>query len=821
MRDEELFKYFFDELPDPAAITDEHGTIVKYNFAYSSLIKKQKFKNLSELGIDGLPDPVKALSGKIILNNQSFNYTLKALRETTSFLFILKETLEASDNLDLLNHQIRLALKGANAGWYIADLEKGKAEWDDKTAEIVGITYHEGIAVDKEDLLSFIHPEDREKISYNLTRKNEDYLDYTFRIITARNQTRYVNSFASVLRDKEGNTQKLIGVNFDITDRVLTEIKLKESEERYRFLSESLPHIIWRALPDGRLDYVNTIGRKITGKSKSQLYGHKWISIIHKEDEEDVRTKWSASIRNKKDYFNYQRMKIADGSYHWFNVTGRPKMDDAKKVLFWVGICVDVQETKEYEQRLNLAIESANQGIYDWNLQTNEVNLNHVFWTITGYHSAELPSDASALFNKIVHPGDLPAIHEYPRLLGKDQSGVMEFEYRCLTKTMGYRWMRARSKVVEYDEMGMPVRIIGTQVDIDRSKRMELKLLSTNAHLKNIIQNVPGAVFRSSVTETDHIEFLNEQIFHLTGYKASEYYPNGPLKFADLIQPNDLETLRKLIADTSRIKAGFETTFRIHDKPGKERWIWQKCGFVEIGSDSFLEGIMTDITDKLKAEDRIISATIEAEDAERRRISGEIHDGVQQTLVSSMLSLQSLERMVFSSGDNKSIEEYRKGMKMLQEGTDETRHIANRIMPVAIQEFGLVQTLENTISLLNNRQQIEFHLYDNLNGHRLDYKIETSLYRICQEAIRNALKYSNATEVTIQLMKHGNLVSLSIEDNGIGFDMKTTNLLYTGLGISYMKSRASSLSANFDISSSPGKGTSILVEVSLQRLESR
>lgn len=812
--DSDMFKNALDQLPFYTLLTDRQGAILYANHFSRNLfsISENPGLTLEELGIFHYPG--EEGFNKFLFGNTAFTFRCKLLEEGV-YMYTFSEVEKSEETLITLNTQMRLALKGANAGLFIADFENGKTEWDERSAEIFG--FEGKLQINEQDLIALVHPEDRSKLrEAELNKNHSNNIDNTFRIINKKGQLRYINELAYVLRDQEGKAKKLIGVNIDVTVKTKTEVELKASEERYRFLSESLPQVIWRATPDGALDYINGNGLRLAGESNEKLYSDGWISLVHKDDLKRVQKDWAAAIANKTDYFSDQRMRVSDGSYHWFSVSASPKVDEAGNLLFWVGVCVDNQKAKENEQRLDLAIESANQGIYDWNLVTDRITVNPIFLRITGYDPGQLPDKATPLFEKFIHPDDLPVILELYRVFQSGEVGHQEFEFRGLTRNSGYRWMRGNSKVVEYNGEGKPLRVIGTLMDVDKRKRLELNLSASNVQLKNIIGNVPGAVFRTNLADPEAMDFLNDQIQAITGFKASEFHPEGPLKFYRLIQESDLEVLKKTIVDAARSNEVFEVTYRIKDKSGQEKWIWEKAGFVTLGTERYIEGIMTDITDKVQAEDRIIAATIEAEDAERRRISKDIHDGVQQTLVSSMLSLQTLEEQILACGNHKIISEYRKGMKMLQAGVDQTRFIANSIMPVTIQEFGLIHTLESILILLNNRHSIDFTLYENLNDNRMNYQIETSLYRICQESIKNILNYSEASEVQIQLIRHKGQVVLSIEDNGKGFDMKKNNILYTGLGISYMKSRASSISASFDISSHPGKGTSIVVEVPVE-----
>ena len=133
-------------------------------------------------------------------------------------------------------------------------------------------------------------------------------------------------------------------------------------------------------------------------------------------------------------------------------------------------------------------------------------------------------------------------------------------------------------------------------------------------------------------------------------------------------------------------------------------------------------------------------------------------------------------------------------------------------MPKAIDDFGFVITVEGMIEGLKEVTDIEFTFYHNLEDSSLNSTLEFNLYRITQEALNNVLKHSKATRTTIQLIKYDDQVILTIEDNGQGFNLDELGFNLMDFGISSMKNRANSLSANLNIDSFIGKGTTITIE---------
>jgi signal transduction histidine kinase len=153
-------------------------------------------------------------------------------------------------------------------------------------------------------------------------------------------------------------------------------------------------------------------------------------------------------------------------------------------------------------------------------------------------------------------------------------------------------------------------------------------------------------------------------------------------------------------------------------------------------------------------------------------------------------------------------------MEYLKRSLDDSREIAHRLMPKAIQDFGLVPVVEGMIEELNRNDEINIQFNTNMYGRRVKLSVANNLFKIIQEALNNILKHAKANVVTIQYMLVDNVLHLSIEDDGIGFDKKLfkTNDL-SGFGLASMRSRATALSAEFFIDSYPNHGTTIMIEL--------
>lgn len=212
----------------------------------------------------------------------------------------------------------------------------------------------------------------------------------------------------------------------------------------------------------------------------------------------------------------------------------------------------------------------------------------------------------------------------------------------------------------------------------------------------------------------------------------------------------------------------------------------------------------------LLQQDIATKAVLEAEENERKRIGSDLHDGVGQLMTAARMNLEAIkERIQFTSTQDK--EAYYKTKALIDESCKEVRAVSHNIMPNALLKSGLSNAVKEFLNNLDNRVlQINLHTLG-LNE-RIDTNIETVLYRVIQECVHNIIKHAQATTVDISLIKDGDGISVTIEDNGIGFD-KNVLEKKDGIGIKNIKTRIAYLKGNIDIDTHPGNGTLIAIHV--------
>ncbi len=209
-----------------------------------------------------------------------------------------------------------------------------------------------------------------------------------------------------------------------------------------------------------------------------------------------------------------------------------------------------------------------------------------------------------------------------------------------------------------------------------------------------------------------------------------------------------------------------------------------------------------------------LKSIVNAEERERRRISKDLHDGVGQLLSSIRFNLGMLDSNTNSFSDKeKTLIENSK--KYLQEITGEIRNISYNLVPSSLQQFGLISAIQEEIKNQKVNEGLDIQFIKSVQQERFELEIELVIYRVFQEILNNTLKHAHATELVIQLIQHDNIIQLVTEDDGKGFEVEDGVQKKSSSGLKNLKSRVTLLNGTISIDSTPGKGTTIIIEITI------
>ena len=199
---------------------------------------------------------------------------------------------------------------------------------------------------------------------------------------------------------------------------------------------------------------------------------------------------------------------------------------------------------------------------------------------------------------------------------------------------------------------------------------------------------------------------------------------------------------------------------------------------------------------------------VAGQEVERRRLARELHDETGQALTSILLGLRAVDDAGSSDTVAKAVGDLR---ELVVATLQDVRRLAVQLRPKALDDFGLAPALERLVQTFSESSGIDVDLEARLGEERLPTEVETTLYRIVQEALTNVVKHAEASTVSILLVRRDASATVVIEDDGVGFD--PGGVKESSLGLEGMRERAELHEGRLTVETSPGAGATIAVEV--------
>jgi two-component system, LuxR family, sensor kinase FixL len=274
-----------------------------------------------------------------------------------------------------------------------------------------------------------------------------------------------------------------------IEERASGETELRESESRFRIVADAAPVLIWMSGVDKLCTFFNKPWLEFTGRTLQEELGNGWAEGVHPDDVQKCLKVYNEAFDAHQSFHMQYRLRRNDGEYRWVSDQGVARYDAQGKFAGYIGSCVDITELvnkdealRESEERMRLAADAANLGIWEWDLGNNEVWATSarralLGWPVSGkvtfddFISQVHPEDRNRIREIIDH-----AIHE-----GKD----FDSEYRLILPDGIVRWMTTQGSV-HFDGNGRPVRILGISIDITARKQAEIEAKQRREELSHL-----------------------------------------------------------------------------------------------------------------------------------------------------------------------------------------------------------------------------------------------------------------------------------------------------------------------------------------------
>ncbi|MBK6283049.1 MAG: sensor histidine kinase [Draconibacterium sp.] len=198
---------------------------------------------------------------------------------------------------------------------------------------------------------------------------------------------------------------------------------------------------------------------------------------------------------------------------------------------------------------------------------------------------------------------------------------------------------------------------------------------------------------------------------------------------------------------------------------------------------------------------------LKGQEEERSRMAKDLHDGLGGLLSGVKLQLGAMKGNLILSEEHGRT--FNHALSKLDESISEMRRVAHNMMPEALMKLGLQQALQDYCDGLSESQDFKINTEFYGLEKRMESSFEIVIYRIVQELLNNSVKHSGASTILVQVMRQDKNLTITVEDNGKGFDIDP---VLKGAGLINIRSRVDYLKGQLDIKSEPGKGTSVYID---------
>jgi PAS domain S-box-containing protein len=622
---EHRWQILFQSLPIGVVLVDPiDATILEFNDAAAANLgyTREEFARLSIADIDVLLDPVTVLEYCQTIANHPTQTTFQTQHRTKSGerrdVMVIGHPVDVGDPSELggsnrilaygiwiditdrnvaaialheANSQLEMALTAGSICTWRWNIPENVLMGDRNLAHLFGMD-PEAVAsgLPMEPFLEAIHPEDRSMVEAAINRAIEtgEHYQAEYRVYDAAGAVRWVLARGWVEYDTDGSPLTFPGAIADISDRKQMEAALRESEERSRNILESISDGFFAVDKAWRFTYINQAAEHLLNRSSDDLVG----KTMWEEYPGLLESEFGRIYRETMDDRRVGAMTAFYPDHdRWYEARSYPARQGI--TVYFRNVTAQVQgeaALRQSEEQLRLATESANLGLWYWNVQEDTLE-----WTPQCKALFGLPADIEMtydLFLNALHPDDRHRTHE--TVLQCLQSRIpYDIEYRTQWPDGTLRWIAAKGNCT-YDAAGQPIRMMGITIDITDRKQIEAELWQKNAILKVINDSTPTPIYvkdregRIIFANPATLEVLGKPESQVIGYRDDEIYPG----FGEVVVEND-----RRIMETGQLEV-------VEESPdGVRTFLGVKVPYRdETGAVIGLIGVASDISDRVQLE---------------------------------------------------------------------------------------------------------------------------------------------------------------------------------------------------------------------------
>jgi PAS domain S-box-containing protein len=637
---------------------------------------------------------------------------------------------------------------------------------------------------------------------------------------------------AVALLDKKG----CMVLKFDVTEKENAEEKSKINEAILKSLIDNSPALIYMKDMNGKYTHVNKIFEQVTGAKKAEIVGKKPYEVFP----------WSVAdrfVKNDRKVIGTRRPLVVEEQFtinedvKTFYSILFPLHGDGGNLIGLAGISSDITDRKiaeeklqQYkkeleeslsanEERLEHFFAATTDGLWDWDLITDEMFFRPCWLESLGYKPGELESNSDS-WKSLVHPDDLPKLLKSLSDHFEGKTNGYQCENRILRKDGTWRWNLDQGRVVKRDETGRPLRVVGSDRDITRLKEAEFALRASE---QNLAQAQEMACLGSWELDVQKNSLLwSDEVYQIFGVNRKKFKPSYEA-FLGMVHPDDRDWVHEEYVKSIYEKKTYDINHRIILPDDSKRIVHvkSKTFYDSKGDPERVIGTVCDITEKKNAEENLkksrqqlrnLSNKLQSiREEDKKRISREIHDELGQTLTAIKLDLTWLEKRIDVS-ESPVQDKIKSIYSHIESSLETVRRVSTELRPQVLDVMGFCEALQWQAEKFMENTNIKCKLNIEPEGIKLQPELSKDLFRIFQEALTNISRHSQASQVIINFVENKTGYQLCVKDDGVGIDQLQIDHS-TSLGLLGIRERALIWEGHVEIKGVVGEGTQLTVEI--------
>ena len=528
------------------------------------------------------------------------------------------------------------------------------------------------------------------------------------------------------------------------------------------------------------------------------------------------------------------RIELSTGEQKWIRSICKPVLGDNGELINLTGSNQDITEQKLRQKELD----TQNKKLFDLNNSLNNAQKLAKLGSWFFYPSTELEEWSEEMYdiwgfdsnsgspdykNAIsrIHPEDEELFNIVDNRAIKE--GIpYDIEFRINLPDNIEKTIRSICKPV-LGENGEVIYLAGTNQDITEKKLIKRKIEEAEEMYRLLTDNSNDLICLQEPDST--FKYISPSIKNLLGYEQSEFLGK---KVFSIVHEEDIEALKYAMENKVFAKLSTEAfSFRIRHKKGHFVWLeFLSSPVLKDNKVSYFVTSARDITQWILAKQEIQEyqtslqeMTTEMtliEEKQKKEIASNIHDHLSQSLVISKMKINELKK----KPELKEIDEDLKFIEThISEALENSRKITYELSPPVLYQLGIIDALNWMFENVEATHKIKCSINSNVDDIDLSELKSILLYRCLQEVVKNAIKYANATLLTLDIDKSKFGLNIILTDNGNGFDTSKLNNYHghtgSGFGLFTVQERIKNIQGRFEIASEIKKGTTVNIFIPL------